>query len=164
MCKIFAAQEQAIRNTVQTRGRERLKENTMRLSLICAAALSAALAQPAWAGSAANSEPNTSGSAAESHSTSSATESQSATSLPQELRSKLKGAGFSNIEIVPHSFFVQARDKNNNPVQMVITPNAMMAVTQVQPNSSATTGSGNNSSSNSNSTQQPPSSQSPMSK
>lgn len=72
-----------------------------------------------------------------------ATGSQSTQNLPTEIRSKLQQDGFTNVQVVPGSFLVSAKDKNGDPVTMVIGPNSMMMLTQVPGSGNATTGSGN---------------------
>lgn len=56
---------------------------------------------------------------------------QTAQNLPQEIRSKLKDDGFTDVKVVPGSFIVSAKDKRGEPVTMMIGPNSMMMVTQV---------------------------------
>jgi hypothetical protein len=48
-----------------------------------------------------------------------------ATPLRQEMADSLKKAGFTDVKVVPDSFFVQAKDKSGNPVAMLINPNSM---------------------------------------
>jgi hypothetical protein len=71
--------------------------------------------------------------------------SQAAQNLPKEIRSKLEQDGFTNVNIVPGSFLVSAKDKNGDPVTMVIGPNSMMMLTKVPGSNSSTTGSGSTS-------------------
>jgi len=49
--------------------------------------------------------------------------------LPQEIKQKLESQGFSNVQVVPGSFIVSAKDKQGDPVNMVIGPHTMMMVT-----------------------------------
>jgi hypothetical protein len=65
--------------------------------------------------------------------------------LPAQIRAKLEQDGFTNVSIVPGSFLVSAKDKNGDPVTMVIGPNSMMMLTQVPASNSSTTGSGSTS-------------------
>jgi hypothetical protein len=51
--------------------------------------------------------------------------------LRQELRDNLAKSGFTSIKIMPSSFYVQAKDKNGNPVAMVIGPDSFTEVTEV---------------------------------
>jgi hypothetical protein len=54
--------------------------------------------------------------------------------IRQQLQDQLTKAGYSDVKIVPSSFFVEAKDKNGNPVQMVISPDSITAVAYVTPN------------------------------
>ena len=67
---------------------------------------------------------------------------QTTQNLPKEIRSKLEQDGFTNVQIVPGSFLVSAKDKNGDPVTMVLGPNSMMMLTEVPNKSGSTTGSG----------------------
>jgi hypothetical protein len=58
--------------------------------------------------------------------------------LPQEIKQKLKDEGFTDVQVVPGSFIVSAKDKSGDPVTMVIGPHSMMVLTV---NNSETTGS-----------------------
>ena len=60
--------------------------------------------------------------------------------LPAEIRSKLEQDGFTDVNVVPGSFLVSAKDKSGDPVTMVIGPNSMMMLTQVPSSKNATTG------------------------
>lgn len=57
---------------------------------------------------------------------SSPTQSQS---LPLEIKQKLEKQGFTNVQVVPGSFIVSAKDKDGDPVNMLIGPNSMMVMT-----------------------------------
>jgi hypothetical protein len=61
-------------------------------------------------------------------------------SLPQELKQKMQTAGFSNIEIIPGSYLVSAKNKNGKDVLMRIGPHSMTVLT-----ASSTTGQGGSS-------------------
>jgi hypothetical protein len=80
------------------------------------------------------------------------TSAQLSQNLPKEIQSKLEQDGFTNVQIVPGSFLVRAKDKGGDPVTMVIGPHSMMMLTQM-PNASnnSTTGSGSSGSQNSSS-------------
>jgi hypothetical protein len=81
-------------------------------------------------------------------STGTATGSQSSTqNVPQEIKQKLTADGFTNVQIVPGSFLVSAKDKNGDPVMMVIGPHSMTILTELPSGNSSTTGSNTNSSS-----------------
>jgi hypothetical protein len=68
---------------------------------------------------------------------------QTAQALPQKIKQKLQQQGFSDVQVVPGSFIVSAKDKDGDLVNMVIGPNSMMMMTSSQvsgtPNSSSTT-------------------------
>src|SRR3569832_57712 len=63
--------------------------------------------------------------------------------LPAQIRSKLEQDGFTDVNVVPGSFLVSAKDKGGDPVTMIIGPNSMMMLTQVPDSKSGTTGSDN---------------------
>lgn len=50
-------------------------------------------------------------------------------SLPLEIKQKLEKQGFTNVQVVPGSFIVSAKDKDGDPVNMLIGPNSMMVMT-----------------------------------
>jgi hypothetical protein len=54
--------------------------------------------------------------------------------LPQEIAQKLQSAGYSDVKVMPTSFFVQAKDKQGDPVEILITPHSMMEVTALNVN------------------------------
>lgn len=66
---------------------------------------------------------------------------QTTQNLPAQIRSKLEQDGFTDVNVVPGSFLVSAKDKGGDPVTMVIGPNSMMMLTQVPSSNNATTGS-----------------------
>lgn len=49
--------------------------------------------------------------------------------LPKEIQHKLTSQGFSDVKIVPGSYLVSAKDKNGDPVSMVIGPHSMTMFT-----------------------------------
>ena len=51
--------------------------------------------------------------------------------VQQQVQNNLRQAGFTDIQIVPSSFLVRAKDKAGNPVMMVITPDSVTAVTEI---------------------------------
>jgi hypothetical protein len=53
-------------------------------------------------------------------------------SLPQEIKQKLSAQGFTNVQVVPGSYLVSAKDKDGDPVTMVIGPNSMAMFTVTQ--------------------------------
>jgi hypothetical protein len=60
--------------------------------------------------------------------------------VPQMLRQRLTSAGFSDVNIVPRSLVITARDRDGRPVLMRITPNSMFFLTEIAAVSSPTTG------------------------
>lgn len=67
--------------------------------------------------------------------------------LPQEIKQKLQKQGYSDINVVPGSFIVSAKDSNKDPVMMVIGPHSLTMFTEIskqgQTTGSASGGSGN---------------------
>lgn len=53
------------------------------------------------------------------------------TNLRQDLQDKLSKAGFTDIKVMPSSFYIQAKDKNGQPVAMVIGPDSFVEVTDI---------------------------------
>jgi len=51
--------------------------------------------------------------------------------LPQQLQQTLQEAGLTDVKVMPHSFLVHAKDREGNPVMMVISPDSLMAVTEI---------------------------------
>jgi len=84
------------------------------------------------------------------------TEQSNGQATPQiaaQLRQSLADAGFTDIHVMPQSFLVRAKDKQGNPVMMVMNPDSLTAVTAIPAQgASGSNGSGNSSSSGSNST------------
>ncbi len=50
--------------------------------------------------------------------------------LAQKLRADLSKAGYTDITIMPSSFFVQAKNSEGNPVTMMISPGSVTAITE----------------------------------
>ncbi len=73
---------------------------------------------------------------------------QSGPAVQHQVQQDLQQAGFTDIQIMPQSFLVRAKDKHGNPVMMVINPDSITAVTKMQDSGqgSGTTGSANGSS------------------
>jgi hypothetical protein len=84
----------------------------MRTLLLAPVLLALALSQPALAQS--TSQPD-----------------QDLQALPAKLQKTLEDAGLKDIQIVPHSFLVRAKDHDGNPVMMVVNPDSIMAVTEI---------------------------------
>ena len=49
-----------------------------------------------------------------------------------QVKNELEQAVYKDIRIIPLSFLVQATDKGGNPAMMVITPNSMTAVIDME--------------------------------
>ena len=79
----------------------------------------------------------------------SAENTQSPGTVPQQVRAQLTSAGFSDVNVVPGSVVVTARDRGGRPVMMRITPNSMFFLTEIAavgaPRASAGTGQANES-------------------
>ena len=73
----------------------------------------------------------------------SADNAQSSRDVPQSLRDRLTSSGFSDVNIVPRSFVITARDQSDRPVMMRITPRSIFFVTEIPATSSSTTGAAN---------------------
>jgi hypothetical protein len=56
---------------------------------------------------------------------------QNQQSMQSQVKSNLEKAGFTNIEVMPSSFLVRAKDRDGNPVMMVINPDSVTAVTEM---------------------------------
>jgi hypothetical protein len=48
--------------------------------------------------------------------------------LRQQIANNLKQEGFSDVQVVPDSFLVQAKDKTGNPITMMINPDSVTEV------------------------------------
>ncbi len=57
---------------------------------------------------------------------------QSTQNLPQEIQAKLQQDGFTDVQVMPGSFLVTAKDKRGDPVTMVIGPHSMMVMTEAK--------------------------------
>jgi hypothetical protein len=64
-----------------------------------------------------------------SHTNNPGNNAQSSAPLPLQLKQKLQSAGYSDVKIMPTSFVVQAKDKQGDPVEILITPHSIMEVT-----------------------------------
>ncbi len=69
---------------------------------------------------------------------------QSPQAVQEQVRKNLQQAGFTDIQLMPSSFLVRAKDKSGNPVMMVINPDSITAVTEIDHPGSSTTGQGSN--------------------
>jgi hypothetical protein len=68
---------------------------------------------------------------------------QAKQTIPQELRQKLTSAGYTDVEIVPSSFIVSAKNKEGNHVMMRVSPDSMTMLTEVPVSAPLTAGSVN---------------------
>jgi len=55
---------------------------------------------------------------------------QNKQTLPQELSQKLTSAGYTDVQIIPSSFLVSAKNKSGNRVMMRISPDSMTMLTE----------------------------------
>jgi hypothetical protein len=53
--------------------------------------------------------------------------------IPQEIRQKLQNMGFSDVQVVPGSFIVSAKDKDGDPVSMIIGPHSTTLFSVITP-------------------------------
>ncbi len=60
----------------------------------------------------------------------------------QEFSKKLEDAGFKDLQIVPQAILIQARDKSDNPVVLVVDTLSMSAIRLHLPPEKETTGRG----------------------
>lgn len=72
----------------------------------------------------------------------SAEATQSRESLPQSIRQRLMSAGYNDVNVVPGSLMITARDNNGRPVMMRVTPNSMFLLSEIPAGGSSTTGTG----------------------
>ena len=63
---------------------------------------------------------------------------QAAMHIGSALRAELTKAGYSDINIMPTSFMVRAKDSQGNPVMMVISPDSVTAIEQESADANAT--------------------------
>jgi hypothetical protein len=52
--------------------------------------------------------------------------------IVQKVRDDLTKAGYSDIQVMPSSFLVRAKDSSGNPVIMLINPDSVTAITEEQ--------------------------------
>jgi hypothetical protein len=57
--------------------------------------------------------------------------SENAQAIQQQVQNNLRQAGFTDVQIMPSSFLVRAKDSAGNPVIMVINPDSVTAVTEI---------------------------------
>src|SRR5271169_5177825 len=61
------------------------------------------------------------------------------TSVRKQLIDDLTKAGFTDIHVMPESFLVRAKDSKGNPVMMVINPDSVTTVTEINAPKNAST-------------------------
>jgi hypothetical protein len=59
---------------------------------------------------------------------------QNQITIRQQVQKNLQDAGSSDINIMPSSFLVRAKDKSGNPVMMVINPDSITTLTETPNN------------------------------
>ena len=101
----------------------------MRLTLIAAAAATLLLGRGALAQTAI---PGTSSSPGTSPSAGQSAQGQNQQPIRAQIQKNLQSAGFTDIHIMPSSFTVRAKDRDGNPVMMVINPNSVTEVTEMR--------------------------------
>jgi hypothetical protein len=52
--------------------------------------------------------------------------------IRKQMTNDLEHSGFTDVKIIPGSFIVQAKDKTGNPVTMLLTPDSITEVTDVE--------------------------------
>jgi hypothetical protein len=112
--------------------------NAMRsLTLTCVALL---ISSCAYAQTTTTPQGNPSGGNVPTNQDQSATQQKTGAQIANEIRSNLESAGFKNIKLMPSSFIVRAEDKNGNPVMMVLNPDSITSVTEINSSSGTTVG------------------------
>jgi hypothetical protein len=56
---------------------------------------------------------------------------QNGQSVRQTLQKHLQDAGFSDVQMIPTSFLIRAKDNQGQPVSMVVTPDSVMTITEI---------------------------------
>jgi hypothetical protein len=56
---------------------------------------------------------------------------QNGPTISAKLRQSLTQAGFTDVHVMPESFLVRAKDRDGNPVMMVVNPDSVTSVTAV---------------------------------
>ena len=49
----------------------------------------------------------------------------------QKLKQDLEQSGFTNVQVMPESFLVRAKDKQGRPVLMIVNPDSVTAITEL---------------------------------
>lgn len=65
---------------------------------------------------------------------------QNQQSIAQQVRGDLAKAGYSDVDVVPESFLVKAKDKDGHNVMMIINPDSFLSVTEVSSKNSNSAG------------------------
>ena len=73
----------------------------------------------------------------------SASKGESSAAIQAKLTQDLSKAGFTNVEVMPESFLVRAKDKEGRPVMMVINPDSVTSVTAMGQPASSQSGAAN---------------------
>lgn len=73
-----------------------------------------------------------------------ATANPNSTMTSQKMTSDLEKAGFTNIKVIPESFFVRATNKGGQPVMMMVTPDSFTEIIQVRSGTTEKSGSSTN--------------------
>jgi hypothetical protein len=73
---------------------------------------------------------NKSGPAVQPPSGSTSAQNAGNSSVQQKVRQNLEQAGFTDIQVMPSSFLVRAKDPSGNPIIMLINPDSVTAVTE----------------------------------
>ena len=102
----------------------------MRFMVLTAAALSLGLAMPAFAATNTNAAETGNGQSANARSVN-APSAASMMPLRHKIHQELAEGGFTDIRVMPQSFLVRAKDRDGNPVMMVINPNSVTAITAI---------------------------------
>jgi hypothetical protein len=59
--------------------------------------------------------------------------SEGAQSIQRNIRAQLTLAGFTDIELLPTSFLVRAKDADGNPVMLMLSPDSISQLQEVAP-------------------------------
>lgn len=54
-------------------------------------------------------------------------------SLPSQLQQKLRSQGFTDIEVVPEGYIVSAKDRDGDPVTMIVGPHSLAIFEETNP-------------------------------
>lgn len=60
--------------------------------------------------------------------------------IRQQIQSQLTKAGYTDVTIMPSAFYVRAKDKKGNPMEMVIGPDSFTEVTEMAPKAATSSG------------------------